>query len=38
MHENESLNINYPKSLFTYRLFKLPVLQISYLGFVDLLL
>ena len=36
MHENEPLNINYPKSLFTYKLFKL--LQISYLGFVDLLL
>ena len=36
MHENESLNINYPKSLFTYKSFKL--VQISYLGFVDLLL
>ena len=36
MHENEPLNINYLKSLFTYKLIKL--LQISYLGFVDLLL
>ena len=36
MHENESLNIEYAKGLFTYKLFKL--LQISYLGFVDLLL